>query len=382
MNSIDRRSFLGSVASCSVVPLGAFLPFRPDYVVQDLRTIDVETNEYRGWPTLAIRKNGELVLVYSGGRQAHICPFGRVEFKRSLDRGKHWSRAQVLLDSPIDDRDAGILETSQGTLLVTTFTSLAYEDSLKRALDGNDWPSEKIDQWTAQHEKVSAEERSKHLGVWVLRSEDGGRSWSEPKHSIVNSPHGPIELADGRLLYAGVQLWADDRRVGVCESVNDGNSWRWIAEIPTRPGDRAANYHELHAVEATPGHIVVHIRNHNPNHDREILQTESRDGGRTWSIPRPIGVWGLPSHLLRLKNGHLMMTYGHRRKPFGIQARVSTDGGVGWSEPINLYDHGVSTDLGYPSTVQFDDGKFLTVWYEKRPEKSNALLRQLTWWFI
>jgi sialidase-1 len=33
----------------------------------------------------------------------------------------------------LDDRDSGVLETAKGTLLVTTFTSLAYEDSFKKA---------------------------------------------------------------------------------------------------------------------------------------------------------------------------------------------------------------------------------------------------------
>ena len=34
-----------------------------------------------------------------------------------------------------------------------------------------------------------------------------------------------------------------------------------------------------------------------------------------------MGVWGLPSHLLRLRDGRLLMTYGYRRAPFGNQAR-------------------------------------------------------------
>ena len=36
------------------------------------------------------------------------------------------------LMAQIDDRDAGIVETGQGTLLATTFTSLAYEPGLKK----------------------------------------------------------------------------------------------------------------------------------------------------------------------------------------------------------------------------------------------------------
>ena len=41
--------------------------------------------------------------------------------------GIFWTWPEVVLDGPIDDRDAGVLETRQGTLLITTFTSLAYE---------------------------------------------------------------------------------------------------------------------------------------------------------------------------------------------------------------------------------------------------------------
>lgn len=73
-----------------------------------------------------------MLLVYSGGRVAHVCPFGRVEVIRSRDDGATWTEPQVLLDSAIDDRDAGIGETAAGTLLGSTFTSLAYEKELAR----------------------------------------------------------------------------------------------------------------------------------------------------------------------------------------------------------------------------------------------------------
>jgi hypothetical protein len=76
--------------------------------------------------------------------------------------------------------------------------------------------------------------------------------------------------------------------------------------------------------------LIAHIRNHNTPNDRETLQSESTDGGKTWSTPRPIGVWGLPSHLLRLADGRLVMTYGYRRDPRGNHARVSRDHGLTW----------------------------------------------------
>ena len=41
--------------------------------------------------------------------------------------------------------------------------------------------------------------------------------------------------------------------------------------------------HELHAIEAANGTIVAQIRNHNAANNRETLQSESTDGGKTWS---------------------------------------------------------------------------------------------------
>jgi len=196
---------------------------------------------------------------------------------------------------------------------------------------------------------------------------------------LVNSPHGPIQLSDGRLLYAGKDLWGKDERVGVCESTDDGQSWRWLADIAPRDGDKHTEYHELHAVETGDGRILVQIRNHNAANDRETLQCESSDGGKSWSQPKSIGVWGLPSHLLKLRDGRLVMSYSHRRAPLGNQARVSTDHGRTWSEPIVISGDGVTGDLGYPSTVELADGTLLSVWYEVTKGVKNATLRQARW---
>jgi hypothetical protein len=146
-----------------------------------------------------------------------------------------------------------------------------------------------------------------------------------------------------------------------------------------RRGDDAGNYHELHAVETAENRIVVHIRNHNKQNEGETLQTESADAGRTWTEPRAIGVWGLPSFLQRLRSGRLLMTYGHRRKPFGNQARISQDHGRSWSDPLLVSDDGSNGDLGYPSTVELEDGTLLTVWYEAVKGARKAVLRQARW---
>lgn len=216
----------------------------------------------------------------------------------------------------------------------------------------------------------------------MIRSTDGGVNWSARYRVPVDSPHGPIALQDGRVLYPGVSLWDKKRRVGVCQSTDDGVTWEWLADIPARPGDNPDQYHELHAVEVGNGHLICHIRNHNSTNDGETLQSESTDGGKSWSVPHPIGVWGLPSHLLKLADGRLLFSYGYRRPPFGNQVRLSSDQGKSWSEPLIISGDGAGGDLGYPSTVQIADGTFVTVWYEKMSTSPLAQLRQARWRLI
>ncbi|MCX6902831.1 MAG: sialidase family protein [Verrucomicrobia bacterium] len=384
---LSRRRFL---QSGSIIGTAAFLSLKPSawaapqIKVSETKIISHEPHYYHGWPTLARRRNGDLLVTCSGGREGHICPFGRVELMVSHDHGQSWGWPQVLLDSAIDDRDSGVLETARGSILVTTFTSLAYEPTLAAAAKRKQgapgaWPDERLRAWQSAHDRLSAAQREAELGQWIIRSTDGGVTWAARQPSIVNSPHGPIQLADGRLLYVGKELWTGQKRTGVSESTDDGQTWRWLAEIPARPDDTARNYHELHAVEAGDGRIIAHIRNHNKTNSGETLQSESADGGKTWSVPHPIGVWGLPSFLLRLRNGSLLMTYGHRRAPFGNQARLSTDRGGTWSEPLIVSGDGAGGDLGYPSTVELEDGTLLTVWYETMKSSPRAVLRQARW---
>jgi hypothetical protein len=57
----------------------------PTIEILDTRVISWQTPVYHGWPTLARRSNGELLVVFSGGREKHVCTFGRVEWMRSKD---------------------------------------------------------------------------------------------------------------------------------------------------------------------------------------------------------------------------------------------------------------------------------------------------------
>ena len=312
--------------------------------VRETSVISLRPHLYHGWPTVARRSSDELLLVCSGGREAHVCPFGWVELMRSHDEGRTWTWPRVLMDGPLDDRDAGVLETRKGSLLVTTFTSVAYEGPLSKAPaesrgSGGAWPEEKMARWQAAHARIPVHRREALLGGWMLRSTDGGDTWSAPYRVPVNSPHGPVQLSDGRLLYPGKQFGHGEGRIGACESADDGKSWRWAGGIPTRPGDSQHDYHELHGIEATDGTLIIQIRNHNDANARETLQSESGDGGRTWSDAPPhrrLGPALAPAPAPGRPAGHDLRAPApalrqpgpgeHRQRPFLVRTRHAFGG--------------------------------------------------------
>lgn len=61
----------------------------------------------------------------------------------------------------------------------------------------------------------------------------------------------------------------------------------------------------------------------------------------------------------------MLVAYGRRRRPFGERACLSRDGGLTWDveSEVTLCD-APNDDLGYPASVQLDDGAILTVFYQ------------------
>ena len=406
--SITRRDLLKSAGAAALLASfgigGKARAEVPAIEILSTKVVSETPELYYGWPTVGVTKDDELLVVVSGGREGHNCPFGRVDLFRSRDRGSTWSWPRTIYDGPIDDRDAGILVTDQGTILVTSFTSLAYYDYIlkqeieRRAKGEKEMSDERYDRWMKIHNRISEKERIRELGSWIFRSTDDGVSWEQRRRVPVNSNHGPFQLKSGRILYAGVEMWTEERaefferekaagdstapsgnRVSVWYSDDDGQNWAFLSAIPAREGDTQNQYHELHGVEAADGTIIVQIRNHNDRDNGKTLQCESTDGGKTWTTPREVGFWGHPSHLWRLKDGRLLMTHGFRSEPLGQYVRLSDDGGKSWSEPFNIGPSDVYLDNGYPSTVQLSDGSLVSAWYETPAAGENTIVKMSRW---
>ena len=73
-----------------------------------------EPDDYLGWGTIARKADGELLAVFSGRRESHWCPYGVNEIIRSADDGETWSDPEIINNTPLDDRDTGLLVTRFG----------------------------------------------------------------------------------------------------------------------------------------------------------------------------------------------------------------------------------------------------------------------------
>jgi sialidase-1 len=348
-----------------------------------------QADRYIGWPTISLTKDNELIAVFSGDRDAHVCPWGKTQMVKSTDNGATWSSPVTINNSPLDDRDAGIMQTSQGTLITSCFTSIYFIYVCEENDDR--WPLEMRKCWQRHIEKLTPETKKKWLGNWIRRSEDGGKNWGENINTIVNAPHGPIQLSDGRLLYMGIngiigdknrEHPPDEKRITAAESLDDGLTWKTIGYVPVPeyldPGAKA--FHELHAVETQDGKIVAMIRHHGEPGNKYLWQTESNNGGRTWTEAHQTNIWGYPPHLIRLKNNWLLVSYGRRKEPFSERACISRDAGKTWDVHNEFtISNAPNSDLGYPASVQLRDGSIFTVYYQVAKEGEKTCLMGAHW---
>jgi hypothetical protein len=211
--------------------------------------------------------------------------------------------------------------------------------------------------------------------VFVQRSRDGGRTWTRREwevpgaYRLTGFPRSVV-LQDGSML---VPLYDEHRRRGdrqqdrswLFRAPAGGESWR----LHLMGQDAGAGWgNEAALLETAPGRVLALLRQSPPGY---LLQAWSDDGGLTWSQPLRTPIWGYPPHLLKLRDGRILCSYGHRRPPLGVQAVLSADGGETWDVPRRavLRDDGETRegrevrDLGYPVSVQLPDDTILTVYY-------------------
>ena len=352
--------------------------------IGDVKTImsnPESRHNYFGWPTAARLQNGKIAVVASGFRCRHICPFGKTVISYSDDGGETYTQPAPVIDTVLDDRDGGILPFGESGVIVTSFNNSTDFQRENPELTTYD---------SAYLDTVTSEEEAKALGVNFRISRDCAVTFGEIFKSPVTSPHGPLELHDGTLLWVGRTFNPknDQRPDADCvqaHKINPDGTMEYVGSIENiKIGDTLMQSCEPCAVLLNDGKILVHIRVEDNNDDVfTVYQSESCDSGKTWTPPvrlLPIK-GGAPPHILKHSSGALICTYGYREFPYGIKAMFSFDEGRTWDCGYDIYTNKISDDIGYPSSVELADGSILTVFYAQESENSPAVIMQQKWRF-
>ncbi|MBN2291254.1 MAG: exo-alpha-sialidase [Pirellulales bacterium] len=329
-----------------------------------------QPGRYIGWPSSALAQNGDVLIAFSGDRDWHVCPWGKIFIVRKPTGKNHFGEPELVVNTPLDDRDAGLVVLKDGTVLLSFSTSIAFADP----------KIERYKPYRKHAAKLSKDIRKRWLGSWLCKSTDNGKTWGPYISAPAHAPHGPTVLSDSRLLYV---------RPSVFESRDQGDTWKKIARIKRDPqtwNSRYAFLSEQHAVEVKANHIIALSRYREKKGDDICLrQMESFDGGLSWSSPQPTDMPGYPAHLLRLENGWLLASYGRRIAPMGERACISIDEGKTWDvqNEIILSNAVLQNPghLGYPSSIQLSDGTIWTIYYQiERPEDGEYPSLMATHW--
>ena len=338
--------------------------------------------------------NGDIVAVFNEERFPYHHDSGQTLLVRSGDGGVTWSKPRTVLPwtDTLGNWDCGICELADGALLV----NLTITGFFKRGIrpEQPSWRSrphtEEWGDWTWAFKTKG------WLGTFVVKSTDGGESWSAPapcnvrplKHGGTRS--GCWQLPDGGILmglYGRIRGYGEEgegesTRSALIRSDDGGTNWEYYSTIAYDPAS-IIDYEEPAILRLADGRIVCMLRTHvNPSGDaKNMAMTVSEDDGFSWTPPKWTNIWGYPADLITMADGRCLMIYGYRRPPYGVRGVVSEDGvtwdvanefvireggvpGLSGAGGIDHKNPGLFQHIGYPTVVQAPDGAIAACYHE------------------
>ncbi len=317
------------------------------------------------WPNLTLMPDGSVIAVLFN-QPGHGTMQGDVDCYASRD-GLQW------------EKRGSITQHEPDTIRMNHAAGLARNGDLLVLCSG--WTNVKQPQRPKQ-----AAFRDAVLRSWVLRSNDGGRTWSKSGAFPATAsaewtehiPFGDIWTAqDGTLRTSCYQGQLADPtqssktkgwRSWCCRSDDDGQTWQPQSIIgPTH------NETDIFPLGGKSWLAAARTA--------QMDLFRSDDDGATWSAPLQVTARNeINGHLTRLKDKRLLLSYGVRiNERHGVCAKLSSDDGKTWSTPLRLARSEVS-DCGYPSSVQLANGKIVTAYYSKQaPECDHYHMGVAVW---
>lgn len=225
--------------------------------------------------------------------------------------------------------------------------------------------------------------------AYILRSEDGGRTWSKPEampDGFLGPSKNKPEYVDGRIICPS-STEGNGWKIHFEISDDNGHTWRKVGpveaelSVPTQFRKKgAANTDDMEAGEAIKGEgakpiycIQPAILRHKDGRLQVVCRTRnakvatswSSDNGDTWSKVTLLDIENNNSGLdaVTLKDGRHVLVYNNFETipgtPKGARTPLSvaiSDDGIHWKHIITLEDSPVS-QYSYPAVIQGKDSK-------------------------
>jgi hypothetical protein len=316
----------------------------------------VKDGMYNSFPSIARTGEGKLAMVFRQaenslkkyGKVTHVDPSSKVAMVTSADDGATWSPVRVIYDDEMGEQDPCLTCLSDGTLICTFFRwrVVPVEDKHLLGEAFKYYGRIVFDRWAAVH-----------IGTVCIRSQDG---------SLLAPLYGTKKLGEMS-------------RCLIVASKDQGRTWYPQGEIPGKEGH---HFLEPFLYRAPSGRLDIFMRTQLDFFKLPFDQTylnlhvsSSHDDGASWTSPAPSPLFcPNPVHVLPIAGGQVLVSFGQRKDPKGIEAIV-TD-----AETPVLHDAdrvmvrpAEDGDLGYTSAVGLHDGTALVVYYMTDAEQEACI---------
>jgi predicted neuraminidase len=314
------------------------------------------------YPVIARLSDGKLLCVFAAETAAKP-PKMKIAASTSTDRGKSWSAPSVLFDHlQTEDADPNLLVDGNRVLAFSTTIpepvridhSLIY---MRESADGVHWGDEVL--LTTPHRYIAGKIHQGHrLADGTLVMGYAWDTWAE---------QGMVPASEGEM----------DIKSGLLRSTDGGKTWTGggdlYAQLPKTSPHAVSGLDEPASVVLADGRIMVLLR----TSGTKLFQSWSSDGGKSWETPQASTLTGhnSPAALWKLDgSSNVLVAWDNSstgRTP--LAAALSSDGGKSWSEPKVVVDTKSSNQVSYPSVIQAQDGTMIVVWQQQLPQGGREI---------
>lgn len=306
---------------------------------------------YQAWPDLVLTASGKLVATFMQCVHHSDRSYTAICLTESLDRGRSWSEPRKLAQARGDTywNCARISKLSSGRLALVC-------------------------------DRVQAGSPSPRQEIFLWFSDDEGASWQGPLPSPARGivPDKLLELPGGRWLLA---CHRTSPRHGFLEELawlsdDGGKSW---SEPRLLAGKEGLNLCEASVVPLPDGTLVGYLRE-NSSQGWDGFKAISRDDGESWQGPYPVPLPGCHRPVAGMvTDSQLLITYRFLQGGKGwlgkwtqnffaaltdLESAKAEERSQQWARIMPLdYDRSPVSDLGYSGWALFPDGEIYVVNY-------------------